>query len=261
MKIDEIDEKDFKNNEENEEINMENKEEPVARRKPKFNFKSKKLIAVPIILIISAVFIFIAKQFLKPAQEIIKPNITFPSKAQQEPLVNKSSKFSFLTDKSSKSINPPVKNLKLGANFVRTNKYSERQKKVNKVRIKSAKENSQVVFKVPPISLESMKSELKFNTEINKLKEQAQIAQLKQQIKTLTNSSTIAGIAGGINQGNSNNISLVGISKNKAMVKFGKTDVTMSVGSNYYGYTCLMIKNTGVVLEKGNKAINLNLSM
>ena len=255
MKIDEIDEKDFKDNEE---IDMENKEEPAARRKPKFNFKSKKLIAVPIILIIVAVFIFIAKQFLKPAPEIIKPNIAFPAKAQQEPLINKSSKFSFLTDKSSKSINPPVKNLKVGANFVRTNKYSERQKKVSKVKTKPAKENPQIAFKVPPISLESMKSELKFNTEINKLKEQAQIAQLKQQIKTLTNSSTIAG---GINQGNSNNISLVGISKNKAMVKFGKTDVTMSVGSNYYGYTCLMIKNTGVVLEKGNKAINLNLSM
>ncbi len=258
MKIDEIDEKDFKNNGENEEISMENKEEPAARRKPKINFKSKKLIAVPIILIIAAVFIFIAKQFLKPAQEIIKPNIVFPSKAQQEPLVNKSSKFSFLTDKSSKSINPLVKNLKVGANFVRTNKYPERQKKVSKVKTKPAKENSQVVFKVPAISLESMKSELKFNTEINKLKEQAQIAQLRQQIKTLTNSSTIAG---GINQGNSNNVSLVGISKNQAIVKFGKTDVTMSVGSSYYGYTCLMIKNTSVVLEKGNKAINLNLSM
>ena len=103
-----------------------------------------------------------------------------------------------------------------------------------------------------------MKSVLKFNTEINKLKEQAQIAQLRQQIKTLANSSTIAG---GINPGNPNNVSLVGISKNQAIVKFGKTDVTMSVGSSYDGYTCLMIKNTGIVLEKGNKAINLNFSM
>ncbi len=171
-----------------------------------------------------------------------------------------------LSKPSGDNISPSDKNLSKNAvKPARSNRNSEpqrnipaRHKRINGAPTNTQKAASNFAFKVPPISSESMKSVLKFNTEINKLKEQAQIAQLRQQIKTLTNSSSIAGA---INSGNPNNVSLVGISKNQAIVKFGKTDVTMSVGGSYDGYTCLMIKNTGIVLEKGNKAINLNFSM
>ncbi|MCL4497111.1 MAG: hypothetical protein M0016_02450 [Deltaproteobacteria bacterium] len=263
MQIDEI-----KEHEEGEEdFNLENTEtgdtheEKDTGGKPQFRFKSKKLIIIPIILVMVALAFIIKGLFFKP--QTIKL-----SSFQSKPIINKSGKFliSDLSETSGNNISPSGKNLSKNAvKPVLRNRNSEpqrnkaaRHKRINRASTNTQGAASNFTFKVPAISSESMKSVLKFNTEINKLKEQAQIAQLRQQIKTLANSSTIAG---GINPGNPNNVSLVGISKNQAIVKFGKTDVTMSVGSSYDGYTCLMIKNTGIVLEKGNKAINLNFSM
>ena len=106
-----------------------------------------------------------------------------------------------------------------------------------------------------PVISENMKRMLKFNNTINKLKEEAKIAQLNQQIKSLSRTGVTG--AGGIAPA----ISLIGISKNLAILKFGKKDISMKVGSYYSGYRCLLINKSSVVLEKNNRTVHLNLSL
>lgn len=222
-------------------------EDSAREKKQKNNFlKNKKLIIITaVVLIIFTAAVFIKQTLFKSSPHIIRPNrLIFKSKTLNPKPVN------FLNKRGTFNIPVKKERKKAGKEPVKQSDH----KRIQKI---SKKVMKPTVY-VPPVPIENMKSMLKFNTEINKLKEQAQIAQLRQQIKTLTN-SPVAG-AGAVNSGNMN-LSLVGISKNQAIVEFGKTDVTMSVGSSYDGYTCLMIKNTGIVLEKGAKAINLNFSM
>jgi hypothetical protein len=120
--------------------------------------------------------------------------------------------------------------------------------------VKAVKERSNGI---PTVSPEKIKGMLKLNAEINKLNEEAKVAQLKQEIKNL---NKIPGSFGGGAAAGSD-ISLEAISKGAAIVNFGKKDVTMRVGMSYGGYKCLTIKENGVVLKKNNKIINLSLSI
>ena len=106
-----------------------------------------------------------------------------------------------------------------------------------------------------PVISKNMRRMLKFNNTINKLKEEAKIASLNQQIKSLSRTG-IAGV-GGIAPA----ISLIGISKNLALLRFGKKDISMKTGGYYDGYRCLLINKSSVVLEKNNRTIHLNLSL
>ena len=108
-----------------------------------------------------------------------------------------------------------------------------------------------------PVISENMKRMLKFNNTINKLKEEAKIAQLNQQIKSLSRT----GVTGAGGSSINGTISLIGISKNLAILKFGKKDISMKVGSYYSGYRCLLINKSSVVLEKNNRTVHLNLSL
>ena len=108
-----------------------------------------------------------------------------------------------------------------------------------------------------PVISENMRRMLKFNNTINKLKEEAKIAALNQQIKSLSRT----GVTGAGGSSINGTISLIGISKNLAILKFGKKDISMKVGSYYSGYRCLLINKSSVVLEKNNRTVHLNLSL
>jgi hypothetical protein len=136
--------------------------------------------------------------------------------------------------------------------------------KVNKISL--VKKKAAVVHKnsniniVPAIPLnikEHIKHMLKYNSEVNVLKEQVKIAQLESEIKNLSHSGNLPGSA---NSGASS-IKLIAIGRNTALVGFGKTNITMKVGTTYYGYKCLMITSDSVTLEKNSKVINLSLGM
>lgn len=224
-------------------------EESQTFNKPKF-FKNKKIIIFAGVVITAILALFIIKQiFLPPPPN----NIIFPKKLlQTKPVINKTSNFlstvKELSQKTGKSIKSTVPIVK---------KTKRNKKNLIKPNVKTINKND-IAFKVPSISTESMKSMLKFNAEINTLTQKAKIAQLKQQIKTLNKQGFNSP---GPGESQAQSVSLIAITKNTALIAFGKQNVSMTVGMKYGGYTCLMIKNNSVVLERNNRTINLSLSV
>lgn len=217
----------------------ESSEEPKTFNKLKF-FKNKKIIILAGIIIIAILGLFIIKQlFLQPPPD----NIIFSKKLlQTKPVIDKTNNFSSTIKELSKKSPTVSKTKRNKKNLILSN-----VKKINK---------NVTAFKVPSISAASMKSMLKFNAEVNQLKQEAQIAQLKQQIKSLNKQGFNS--PGGAQ---AQSVSLIAITKNTALIAFGKQNVSMTVGMKYGGYTCLMIKNNSVVLERNNRTINLSLSV
>ena len=147
---------------------------------------------------------------------------------------------------------PIVNNGNASSPIVNTSKKANNS---NSIFIKPKSNNSN---QQPIVAQGNINEMIKYNNLINTLKEKAKIAQLEQQIKSLhnTNDSNIAG--GNLSKVG---ISLVAITKNKALISFGNKDVFMSSGMNYNGYECIMINSNSVVLEKNHRMINLSLSM
>ncbi len=115
---------------------------------------------------------------------------------------------------------------------------------------------------MPAPSQENIKDMLKYNAEINRLSEEAKIAQLKQQIKNLyIRGGNGSGAYGAYRNIAGTDISLVAATKNTAVIAFGKKNILMRAGMKYAGYECLAINQNGVALEKNDRVINLSLGM
>ncbi|MHB8293022.1 MAG: hypothetical protein ACYDEG_11250 [bacterium] len=209
---------------------------------------------IRIILVVSAVVIIIGIYLFKIENQSNK-TIVFPKNKRilkpiiktHSPVLNTINKSSIFVNKVSKK---PI-HINKRTTAVNT-KIASKTKVINKT--KSALH----VPSIPSMPLKSIKEMLKFNTKINKLSEEEKIAQLKQQIKTLSGNSGLGAISSG---SISNNIALIAMTKSTALISFGKSKVMMKVGMKYNGYECLMINSDTVVLEKNHKVININLGM
>ncbi len=224
------------------------------KRQGKFKFKNKKLIIIAASGFILAALFFIFKGiFFKKGPRIRQANFAFLKKKTLKqtsfPIPVKPEK-----TKPAKAKNRP-KNFKTAgafkvqkSNLIKSQNTGNVNKTVNKIPAR--------VPALPPMSFKSIKQMMKFNSRINELGEKVKIARLEQEIKSLNQTA-----AGGVNNTSLSNISLVAVTKNSAIIAFGKNDVSMTVGMKYAGYECLMISAKGVALEKNNRVINLSLSM
>lgn len=225
-----------------------------------------KITAKKIMMLSAAAVIIIAglsaakNILLKPQNNNLFTQKTGPAK----PLTNKSPDFSDITGKpalqaghgaAGKTSNPdPLNDDNSTANNYGAAASFEKKGK-------TAGWNEPSVIPAPPaLPQGNIKDMLKFNAEINKLSEEAKIARLKRQIKNLRRvpPGSLDGISGNANEPN---MHLVAVTKNTAIIAFGKRNVLMRTGMKYAGYECLMINKNGVALEKNNIVINLSLSM
>jgi hypothetical protein len=216
----------------------------------KFKFKNKKLIIIAASGFILVALFFIFKGiFFKKGPRIRQANFAFLKKKSL-----KQTSFP-IPVKPAKTKPAKANNFKTAgafkvqkSNLIKSQNTGNINKTVNKIPAR--------VPALPPMPLKSIKQMMKFNTRINELGEKVKIARLEQEIKSLNQTA-----AGGINNASLSNISLVAVTKNSAIIAFGKNDVSMTVGMKYAGYECLMISANGVALEKNNRVINLSLSM
>jgi hypothetical protein len=223
----------------------------------KFKFKNKKLIIIIASgFILVALFFVLKGVFFKKGPRIRQANFSFLKKKSLKqtsfPIPVKPAK---TKPKLSGAKPAKAKNFKTAgvfkvqkSNLIKSQNTGSISKTVNKMPVR--------VPALPPMPLKSIKQMMKFNSRINELGEKVKIARLEQEIKSLNQTG-----AGGINNTTSSNISLVAVTKNTAIIAFGKNDVSMTVGMKYAGYECLMINAKGVALEKNNRVINLSLSM
>jgi len=243
MHIDEIPEQEIQE-QDNMSFNNENIKPPKPAKKT-FN-KKMFLAAGALIVLLIAGFIIIKKVFAP------KPAIPrFGRMLQTKPIINNAPP-ALLLDKSSPKTTVPAGKPK----DISKKDISKEPVNVQK-QIAKQNTNSEPVLKVPALPIAHIKNMLKFNSEIGRLKEQVKIAQLESQIKTLKNTA----VPGGAAAQNSNSITLIALTKNTALISFGKAQVTMKVGMSYGGYRCLMIAPDSVTLERGGSTINLSLSM
>jgi len=243
MHIDEIPEQKIQ---EQDNMSFDNKEikPPKPAKKTYFN-KKMFLAAGALIVLLIAGFIIIKKVFAP------KPAMHFGRMLQTKPIIDNAPPALLLTDKSG----PKPKTIVPAGKPKDISKKDISKEPVN-VQKQIAKHN-EPVLKVPALPIAHIKNMLKFNSEIGRLKEQVKIAQLESQIKTLKNTA----VPGGAAAQNSNSITLIALTKNTALISFGKAQVTMKVGMSYGGYRCLMIAPDSVTLERGGRTINLSLSM
>ncbi|MHB1681029.1 MAG: hypothetical protein ACYCTB_11085 [bacterium] len=244
MNIDEIKKPEDKDEDEQKEQNISMKQ--------KMTIKKIIMFAAIGIVIIAGIFILKNILFKKPENSA---NF-LQTKIQTKPIIRKST--SFLNITNPKPVIPvKIKTVKHTNQALLANNFDKNKNIVIK---KSKSSDKNKVFGVPTIPLmpaKSIKEMLKFNNEVNSLGQKLKIARLEQEIKSLHQNS-----AGGLNTASTeSNIFLIAITKNTAIIAFGKHNVSMKVGMKYGGYKCLMITSAGVALERNNRVINLSLSM
>ena len=221
------------------------------KRRSKFKYKKLIIIAASGFILIALIFVLKAVFFKKGPR--IRQAL-FPLK-QTKPIIDKSSLFPAISSKPVQTKPVPASD-SIASEDLKTDNAAV--KKTNLVKNNKIGNPSKalIVPALPPMSLKSIKQMMKFNSRINELREKVKIARLEQEIKSLNQTG-----AGGINNASISNISLLAVTKDSAIIAFGKNDVSMTVGMKYTGYECLMINSKGVALEKNNRVINLSLSM
>ena len=239
-------------------------EEP--RRKNQFS--GKKLVVIIVLAFVIGFLVFIFKDvFFKP-MPIIR-HASFPPKqmnfkksnlnlSMSSSVIPQKVKVNHIKKNVSVANIGNVGNVKHSTNNISGNSKVKNTSLVNKKAAAVHRNHNFSVVPAIPLNIkEHIKHMLRYNSEVNVLKEQVKIAQLESEIKNLSHSGNLPGSA---NSGASS-IKLIAIGKNTALVGFGKTNITMKVGTTYYGYKCLMIANNSVTLERNNKVINLSLGM
>ena len=244
------DESSFSSGEEQEPAGQMEEETKVPKRRSKF--KSKKLIIIAASGVVLTALIFGLKGVFFKKEPDIRHTL-FPIK-QTKPIIDKSPLFPAISNKPVQTKPVPASDSITSEDLKTDNAAVKKTNSVKNNKIGNASK-APIVPALPPMSLKSIKQMMKFNTRINELGEKVKIARLEQEIKSLNHSG------GGINNTSLSNISLVAVTKNSAIIAFGKNDVSMTVGMKYAGYECLMINAKGVALEKNNRVINLSLSM
>jgi hypothetical protein len=223
-------------------------EEPRRRNR----FKSKKLIVIIALAFIAGALVFILKGIFFKQGPVIRHANFFPKK-QTKHIFNESPSFPAVSGKPVQTkpgvVTPEA--LKTVNTGLVKKKNSAKKSKGD-----AGGDKISTVPEVPLMPIKSIKKMMEFNSRVNELGERLKIARLEQEIKSLNNAGS-----GVINNTSLSNISLVAVTKNTAIIAFGKRNVSMRVGMNYEGYKCLMISPKGVALEKNNKVVNLSLSM
>jgi hypothetical protein len=235
----------------------------VSRVKKGEHMNNKKLIIIiSVVVVVVAAGLFALKTFLfKPKKN--NGFLHLNNAAVSRPIINNSPAFKSFAKKTtlSKTAVPTVKTFNKQSNSA-DNKAAAQSKAITANNNKAAGQNKALaISEMSAGAPKKIKYMLKLNAEINKLNEEAKVAQLKQEIKNLNKIPGGVGGVGGVNNAAASSISLVAISKGAAIVNFGKKNVAMRVGMSYGGYKCLLISSTGIALEKNNKVINLSLSI
>ena len=239
-----------KTSEEQKDSELNNTSEQPKRRRNKLN--NKKLIAIIALAFIVVALVFILKGIFFKQGPVIRHANFFPKK-QTKHIFNGSPSFPAVSGKPVQTkpgvVTPEA--LKTVNTGLVKKKNSAKKSKGD-----AGGDKISTVPEVPPMPLKSIKKMMEFNSRVNELGERLKIARLEQEIKSLNNAGS-----GVINNTSLSNISLVAVTKNTAIIAFGKRNVSMRVGMKYEGYECLMISPKGVALEKNNKVVNLSLSM